>query len=89
MTLSPSKDVPGAGDKGVVVTDVDPDGMAAQKGLQTGDVILEAGGKTVNQPSDVTAAINAAKKEGRTAVLLRVKNGDNTRFVALATSKTG
>ena len=35
---------------GVVVTDVDPDSTAAEKGLKEGDVILEVAGKTVHQP---------------------------------------
>lgn len=84
LVLAPADDVPGAGKQGVVVTEIDPDGAAAQKGLKVGDVILEAGGKTVNQPAEVSAVINEAKKEGRKAVLLRVKNGDDTHYVALA-----
>ncbi len=44
LTLAPATAVDGAGRRGVVVTDVDPDGVAAQKGLRQGDVILEAGG---------------------------------------------
>jgi len=89
VTLAPANSVPGAGSKGVVVTNIDPDGVAAQKGLRSGDVILEVGGHAVSKPSEVVAAVDAAKKAGRKAVLLRVKNGDTTRFVALATSKTG
>ena len=89
VTLAPADSVPGAGHKGVVVTNIDPEGAAAQKGLRTGDIILEAGGRPVSKPADVSAAILAAKKEGRKAVLLRVKNGDTTRFVALGTSKAG
>ncbi|HVB88929.1 MAG TPA: PDZ domain-containing protein, partial [Beijerinckiaceae bacterium] len=89
VTLAPADSVPGAGNKGVVVTNIDPEGVAAQKGLRSGDVILEAGGHAVSHPADVMAALNAAKKDGRKAVLLRVKNGDTTRFVALATSKAG
>ena len=86
LTLAPAASVEGAGRQGVVVTDLDPDGVAAQKGLREGDVILEAGGHPVSRPSDVTAALNEAKKDGRKAVLLRVKSGDNTHFVALATA---
>jgi hypothetical protein len=41
------------------MSDIDPDGAAAQKGLQVGDVILEAGGHAVNQPADVSAASTA------------------------------
>jgi serine protease Do len=67
------------------VAEVDPDGVAAQKGLQAGDVILDAGGKPVSSASDITAAIDAAKASGHKAVLLRVKSGENFRFVALST----
>jgi serine protease Do len=81
LTLAPA----GAGKNGVVVAEVDPDSAAAQKGLQQGDVILDAGGKPVTKPSDVSAAVKAAKDEGRKAVLLRVKSGDNVHFVALST----
>ncbi len=84
LTLAPASSVQGAGKEGVVVADVDPDGIAAQKGLQVGDVILEAGGKPVSKPSDVAAALAEAKKENRKAVLLRVKSGEDTRFVAIS-----
>jgi serine protease Do len=83
LALSPANAVPGAGKEGVVVTDVDPDGAGAQKGLKVGDVILEAGGKPVSTPSDVSDVIADAKKDGHKAVLLRVKSGDDTHFVAL------
>ncbi len=85
MTLEPATAVEGAGKTGVVVADVDPDGAAAQKGIQTGDVILQVAGKPVSNPSDVTAAIDAAKADGKKSVLMRVKTEDSTRFVALPT----
>jgi serine protease Do len=87
LTLAPSDSVPGAAAGGVVVTNVDPDGTAAQKGLKVGDVILEAGGKTVKTPGEVAGVLGDAKKAGRKAVLLRVKSGDETHFVALEVSK--
>jgi serine protease Do len=87
LELQAASAVPGAGKQGVVVSDIDPDGMAAQKGLKVGDVILEAGGKTVTKPSDVASVMNDAKKDGHKAVLLRVKSGDNTHFVALTTKQ--
>ena len=68
----------------VVVTDIDPEGVAAQKGLRAGDVILDAAGKPVQNPGDVVKSLETAKKDGRRAVLLRVKSGDNMHFVALA-----
>jgi serine protease Do len=88
FSLEPSKDVSGAGKEGAVVTDLDPDGPAAQKGLRQGDVILDIGGKAVSSPADVVKALSEAKKEGRRAVLLRVKTGDNTHFLALATDNS-
>jgi serine protease Do len=84
LSLTAASDVPGAGKQGVVVTELDPDGAAAQKGLKVGDVILEAGGKTVNQASDVSDVIQTAKKENRKAILLRVKSGDDMHYVALS-----
>ena len=71
------------------MADLDPDGVAAQKGLREGDVILDAGGKAVTRPADVSAALSDAKKDGRKAVLLRVKTGDSTHFLALATNPAG
>jgi serine protease Do len=84
FSLEAAKDVSGAGKDGAVVTDLDPDGPAAQKGLRQGDVILDIGGKPVAGPDDVVKALNDAKKDGRRAVLLRVKTGDNTHFLALS-----
>ena len=89
LKLAPASSVQGAGSEGVVVADVDPDGAAGQKGIRVGDLIMEAGGKAVSKPSDISAVIADAKKEGRKAVLLRVKNNDGTRFVAVATTPAG
>ncbi len=58
-------------------------GAAADRGLQAGDVILEASGKAVERPTEVVQAFDAARADGRKSVLLRVKSGDNVRFVAL------
>ena len=85
MKLEPAANVDGAGKDGVVVSDIDPDGVAAQKGIQTGDVILDVAGKPVSRPSDVTAAIDAAKANGKKSVLMRVKSADSTHYVALST----
>jgi len=68
---------------GVAITDVNPDSVAAERGVQAGDVILDAGGKSVSKPDDVAQALDAAKADGKKALLLRVKSADSVRFVAL------
>ena len=60
LTLAPASEVDGAGEKGVVVTSVDPDGTAAEHGVQTGDVILDVGGKAVSNIGDVRSALSNA-----------------------------
>jgi len=89
VELAPAASLPGAGKDGVVVADIDPEGLAARKGLKTGDVILEAAGKPVARPSDISDALAAARKEGQKAVLLRVKSADGVRFLALAANPAG
>ncbi|SHE60574.1 serine protease Do [Kaistia soli DSM 19436] len=74
-------------DKGVVVSEVDPDGAAAEQGIQPGDVILAVGGSEVSRPGDVEREVVDAKKAGMKAVLVRIKSGDHTRFVALPFGK--
>jgi serine protease Do len=86
LSVAPARDVAGSGDKGVVVTGVDPDGPAAERGMQTGDVILDVGGKTVNSAGDIREALSQAKTDGKRDVLMRVKSADATRFVALPVS---
>ncbi|HEX9169936.1 MAG TPA: Do family serine endopeptidase [Roseiarcus sp.] len=73
------------GQDGVVVSEVDPDGAAADKGLKQGDVILEVAGKSVSRPSEVAEAIDTAKSDGKKSVLLRVKSGDGERYLTLPT----
>ena len=83
LQVAPAREVSGAGEKGVVVTAVDPDGPAAEQGILTGNVILEAGGKAVAGADDVRNALREAKSQGKHQVLMRLKMGEATRFVAL------
>ncbi|AGK57254.1 periplasmic serine protease (DegP) [Hyphomicrobium denitrificans 1NES1] len=83
MMLAPSSDVAGARADGVVVTGVNPGGVASEKGVQQGDVITAVGGKSVSAPRDVQTAIREAQNEGKSAILLHLKTADGGRFVAL------
>lgn len=69
---------------GVLIAEVDPNGHAAERGLQPGDVILEVGNTTVTDPAAVEKVLADAKAGGLKAVLLRIKSGDRSRFVALS-----
>ncbi|WP_417770518.1 Do family serine endopeptidase [Stappia sp.] len=86
VELASAKSV-GAGDKGVVVTDISGDSAAAEKGLKRGDVILEVAGQQVDEPGDVAGAVLGASESGRKAVLMRVQSGNATRFVAVPVAK--
>src|SRR5689334_13993914 len=83
LTLAPATRVAGAGSEGVAVTGVDSSSIAADHGFSTGDVILEIAGKSVSTPADVRDVITNARTQGKRSVLIRVKKGENTRFVAL------
>ena len=87
LSLAPASEVDGAGDKGVVVTSVDPNGPAAEHGVKTGDVILNVGGKSVANVGDVRSALSEANSNGKHSVLLQVKTADATRFVAVPLAK--
>ena len=83
LTLAPAGSVSGAGNTGVVVTDVNPAGPAAQHGFHPGDVILDVGGKAVSTPEQVGAQVAQARRQGKHAVLMRVQSNGNTHFVAV------
>ena len=83
MTVAPAEEVAGSGSEGVVVTEIDPDGVASEHGLKSGDVILEVGGAKVATATDVRKAVGDAKKNGKHAVLMRVKSDDMTKFIAI------
>jgi len=70
-------------DTGVIITNVESDGHAADKGISTGDLISEVDQIAVSTPKDVTTRIENAKKEKRGSILLLLKNGTDMRFVAL------
>jgi serine protease Do len=83
LTLAPAGQVRGAGGRGVVVIEAKRRGSGAEHGLETGDVILEVGGKIVNSADDVQSALVDARRGGKRLVMLRVQSGATSRFLAL------
>ncbi|WP_366655156.1 DegQ family serine endoprotease [Fodinicurvata sp. EGI_FJ10296] len=70
--------------EGVVITDVNPDSAAAERGLTPGEVILEVGQESVSTPEDVVSMVDEAREAGRRSVLLLIDRGGEIRFVALS-----
>ena len=83
VTLAPARSVRAAGDRGVVITEIDPTGRASESGLQAGDVIIEIGNQAVNTPADVRKMIDEARSQSKRAILLRIKRGDAMSFVGI------
>src|SRR6478672_10854318 len=59
--------------RGVLITSVDPNSNAGEQGLQRGDLIVSVNNQPVTAPGQLVAAIDAARKAGRSSVLLLVK----------------
>jgi len=83
LMLAPAGQVAGSSSEGVVVTEVDPNGLASEHGFKAGDIILDVGGKKVMTPADVRDAIIDAHKNGKRTVLMRLKSDDAMKFVAI------
>jgi serine protease Do len=96
LSLSPvTKDVASRFDleedvSGLVIVDVEADSNASEKGLQTGDVIVEINQEKVKTLDDVRKQVEKANEAGRRSVLLLVKfrqGEDPLRFVPLRLAK--
>jgi len=83
LKLAPASAVAGAGDEGVVVVEIDPSSRAAESGLQTGDIVLDVGRHAVKTPADVGKIVDEARAQSKRAILMRIKRGDATSFVAV------
>ncbi len=72
--------------RGALVDNVDQSSDAGSKGLRRGDVITLANGRPVVQPGDFAAIVEAAKKAGRTSVLVGVYRNGRTAFLPIKIS---
>jgi len=61
--------------RGVIITNVDANSDASDEGLQRGDLIVSVNNQLVTSPAQVVGAVDAARKSGRSSVLLLVKRG--------------
>ena len=68
---------------GAVVLGVKGSSDAGEKGLKAGDVIVMAGDRNVTGPTDVAAAVAAAKQDGRASIRLGVRRDGHTSFLPI------
>ena len=69
--------------RGLLVMGVEASSDAAQKGLRKGDVMVRAGDRELASAGDLAAAVDAAKKAGRSSVLVGVHRAGRTLFLPL------
>lgn len=86
LTVAPAGEIAGAGSEGLAVVGVDDGGRAALAGIQAGDIIVKAGGRAVSTPQDLSEAIGASRKAGRSSTLVLLKRGQQSLFVAIPDS---
>ncbi|NYZ11693.1 DegQ family serine endoprotease [Azospirillum sp. RWY-5-1] len=67
--------------QGVVITEVDGDSAASNRGIDAGDVIVEAGQQPVGDPEQVQERVEEAKREGRRSVLMLIDRQGELRYV--------
>jgi serine protease Do len=71
--------------KGLIVTKVEPNSVAADKRITAGDVIVEVQQEPATSPDALARRIDTLKKDGKKSVLLLVSNAQgDTRFVAVS-----
>ncbi|WEX11869.1 DegQ family serine endoprotease [Chelativorans sp. AA-79] len=72
---------------GVLVTEVEANSVAAEQGVQPGDVIVEIALKSVSTPQDVLDQVGQLKEQGRkNALLMLASKSGELRFVTLRMS---
>jgi len=74
--------------EGVLVTDVDQSGPAAEKDLRPGDVIVEVDQKAVKSPGDVRDRVKSAQDNGYRVVTLLVNRKGDFQWVAVKIGKS-
>ena len=75
--------VPNGNGQGVLVQDVDPDSVAADKGFAVGDAILEVNNQKVSTPKQFEDAIKSVRDSGKTSALIKAERGDRVLFFGL------
>ena len=81
VSIAPIDARSGTSNRGALVERVEPGSPAAEAGLRQGDVIVEANGRTINTPGNLTAIIGVAAPG--TQVALGIRRGGQTQRLTL------
>ncbi|HUX79290.1 MAG TPA: Do family serine endopeptidase [Alphaproteobacteria bacterium] len=69
--------------QGVFVAKVEPESSAGEKGIRTGDIIMEISQQEVKTPQNVVDILKKAEKDNRKSVLLLISRDNELRFVSI------
>lgn len=69
--------------QGVLIVDVRPKSFAAEKGIRSGDIIMEISQEEVKTPQNVVDNLKKAEKENRKSVLLLINRDGESRYVSI------
>lgn len=72
-----------AGIPGVAISDINPASDAIQKGVAPGDVLVEMNGKPTGSVAAAAAALDEARKAGRSSVVMRLYRSGQYFFVGV------
>jgi serine protease Do len=75
--------VPNADGEGLLIQDVDPSSVAAEKGFAVGDAILEVDNKAVATAAEFEDAIKAVQDSGRSTALIKAERNGQVRYLGL------
>ncbi|MBX2848100.1 MAG: Do family serine endopeptidase [Acidiferrobacterales bacterium] len=66
---------------GIVVLEVDANGLASRNGVRRGDVITSVNNEEVDRPRDVRNEISDAKKSGKDKIVVLLQRNNGSRFI--------
>jgi len=75
--------VPNADGEGLLIQDIDPSSIAAEKGFAVGDAILEVDNKPVATAAEFEDAIKAVQDSGRSTALVKAERNGQIRYLGL------
>jgi len=78
LTLMPNEN-----GEGLVVMEITPDSIAAEKRFRPGDVLLEANGMELNSADEFEDIVASVRQSGRSTLLLKAMRGNQVRFLGL------